>query len=393
MRRTGDQFMVKEINTSIVMDTIIRYHSISRARISELTGLNKGTVSSLVLELINQQLVFETGTGASSGGRKPVMLQFNGDTGYVVGIDLGVNYILTILTNLQGLIICEHYEDITGLNSREVIPLLVRTIGSVSLQAPSSPYGIVGIGIGVPGMVDSEGTVLFAPNLGWTNVDLREAVQVFYPQTPIFVDNEANMGAIGEKHYGAGKDVANLIYISVGIGIGTGIILKNEVFRGTTGYSGETGHMTIDANGRLCRCGNRGCWELYASEQALFEIGKSILPKGTIGTLESFVACAEAGQVPMIEAFEKIGHYLGIGVANIMNIFNPDLIIIGNRLTKAERWLSRSLQETVEHRALPIQKQSATVQFSSLSSHSTALGASFMAVFAFIQKSTSSLRS
>lgn len=362
--------MVKEINTSIVMDTIIRYQSISRARISELTGLNKGTVSSLVLELINQQLVFETGAGVSSGGRKPVMLQFNGDAGYVVGIDLGVNYILTILTNLQGSIISEHHEKIAELDSQEVIPLLVRTIGVVSSKAPSSPYGIVGIGIGVPGMVDSEGTVLFAPNLGWTHVDLRTAVQVNYPQIPIFVDNEANMGAIGEKQYGAGREVANLIYISVGIGIGTGIILKNEVFRGTAGYSGETGHMTIDANGRLCRCGNRGCWELYASEQALSEMGKSIQPEGAIDTLESYVASAEAGQVSMIDAFEKIGYYLGIGIANIMNIFNPDLIIIGNRLTLAERWFSRSLQETVEHRALPSQRQSATVQFSSLSSHS-----------------------
>jgi len=384
--------MVKEINTSIVMDTIIRYHSISRARISEITGLNKGTVSSLVFELINQQLVYETGAGASSGGRKPVMLQFNGDTGYVVGVDLGVNYILTILTNLQGLIISEHHVDITGLNSQEVIPLLVQSIGIVCSHAPSSPYGIVGIGIGVPGMVDSEGTVLFAPNLGWTHVDLREAIQVNYPHMPIFVDNEANMGAIGEKQYGAGKEVTNLIYISVGIGIGAGIILKNEVFRGTSGYSGETGHMTIDAEGKLCRCGNRGCWELYASEQALSEVGKSILPEGAIATLDSYIALAEAGQASMLEAFEKIGYYLGIGVANIMNIFNPDLIIIGNRLANAEKWLAHSLQQTIVQRALPISRQSAKIQFSSLSSHSTALGASFMAVSAFLEKSTSSIR-
>ena len=108
-----------------------------------------------------------------------------------------------------------------------------------------------------------------------------------------------------------------------------------------------------------------------------------------MNSLETFVASAEAGQRPTIEAFEKIGHYLGIGMANIMNIFNPDLIIIGNRLTLAERWVSPSLQETVQHRALPIQRQSATVQFSDLISHSTALGASFMAVSAFLQKSTS----
>jgi predicted NBD/HSP70 family sugar kinase len=381
--------MVKEINTSIVMDTILRYHSISRARISELTGLNKGTVSSLVLELMNQHLVFETGTGASSGGRKPVMLEFNGDTGYVVGVDLGVNYILTILTNMQGIIISEHHEDTIGLHSSEIIPLLVRTIGIVSSQVPPSPYGITGIGIGVPGMVDSHGTVLFAPNLGWTHVDLRAAVQLYYPQIPIFVDNEANMGAIGEKQYGTGKEVKNLIYISVGMGIGAGIILNNEVFRGTAGYSGETGHMTIDANGKQCRCGNLGCWELYASEQALSTMGKTIQPDSKIDSLESFITAAEAGQVPIIEAFEKIGHYLGIGIANIMNIFNPDLIIIGNRLTLAEQWVSRSLRETVEQRALPIQRQSATVQFSDLSSHSTALGASFMAVSAFLQKSTS----
>jgi predicted NBD/HSP70 family sugar kinase len=388
MRRTGDQFMVKEINTSIVLDTIIRYHSISRARISELTGLNKGTVSSLVMELIKQQLVFETGTGVSSGGRKPVMLQFNGDTGYVVGVDLGVNYILTILTNLQGSIISEHHEDITGFNSAEIIPVLVRAIRIVCSHAPASPYGITGIGIGVPGMVDSDGTVVFAPNLGWTHVDLRAAVQVHYPHIPIFLDNEANMGAIGEKQYGEGKEVKNLIYISVGMGIGAGIILNNEVFRGTAGYSGETGHMTIDANGKQCRCGNQGCWELYASEQALSSINRSKPASNKNASLESFVASAEAGQASIIEAFDLIGHYLGIGIANIMNIFNPDLIIIGNRLTLAERWVSTSLFTTVEHRALPIQRQSATVQFSDLGSHSTALGASFMAVSSFLQKST-----
>jgi len=150
--------------------------------------------------------------------------------------------------------------------------------------------------------------------------------------------------------------------------------------------------MTIDAEGKLCRCGNRGCWELYASEQALSEVGKSILPEGAIATLDSYIALAEAGQTSMLEAFEKIGYYLGIGIANIMNIFNPDLIIIGNRLANAEKWLAHSLQQTIDQRALPISRQSAKIQFSSLSSHSTALGASFMAVSAFLEKSTSSIR-
>jgi predicted NBD/HSP70 family sugar kinase len=389
MRRTGDQFMVKEINTSIVLDTIIRYHSISRARISELTGLNKGTVSSLVQELIHHHLVFETGSGESSGGRKPVMLQFKDDTGYVVGVDLGVNYILTLLTNLQGTIISEHRESLTELNAHIVIPLLTKSIDIVVAQAPKSPYGIIGIGIGVPGMVDSNGTILLAPNLGWANIDIRKAVQVYYPQIPIFVENEANAGAIGEKEYGIGKHVSNLIYVSIGIGIGTGIILNNEVFRGTAGFSGETGHMTIDVNGKLCRCGNRGCWELYASEQALFRAITSTLPTKVEDSLESYIALAETGNASIIEIFEEIGHYLGIGIANIMNIFNPDLIIIGTRISAAERWLTASLFNCVAQRALQFQKQSATIQFSSLNTHSTALGVSFLAVSAFLKKLTS----
>src|SRR5690606_21971607 len=123
--------------------------------------------------------------------------------------------------------------------------------------------------------------------------------------------------------------------------IGAGIILNNKLFRGTSGYSGETGHMTIDAEGSLCRCGNRGCWELYASEQALISQGEKQANSAlSSSSLETFVSSAKAGQRSTIEAFEKIGHYLGIGVANIMNIFNPDLIIIGNRLTLAEQWVS-----------------------------------------------------
>src|SRR5690606_7661985 len=130
--------------------------------------------------------------------------------------------------------------------------------------------GIVGIGIGVPGLIDKDSSVLLAPNLGWKNSSIRKEIEATF-RIPVIVENEANAGAYGEKVFGLGKDVDNLVYISAGIGIGTGIIIGGELYRGYNGFSGEFGHMTIQINGDECRCGNQGCWELYASEQFLQE--------------------------------------------------------------------------------------------------------------------------
>ena len=391
MRRTGDQYLVKEINISIVLDTIIRHRSISRASISAFTGLNKSTVSSLVQELIDRQLVFETGTGESSGGRKPVLLQFRHDAGFAIGVDLGVNYIHTLMTDLDGTIINVHTTPHRNEDQQAVLDQLFTSIQTMANAAPASPYGLVGIGIGIPGIVNSNGQILFAPNLGWRKVNLIELLHEQF-HVPIHVDNEANAGAIGEQQFGAGKGTSDLIFISAGIGIGSGIIMKNEIYKGASGFSGEIGHLTIDANGKPCRCGNRGCWELYASEHALLsmaneKLGKSV--KHDALNLDSIVQMAEQNHPEILEALDSVGRYLGIGIAGIINTFNPTRIIIGNRLSKVAKWLIDPLLEEIKARSLSFHHKAVEIQFTDPHTHSTAMGAAYIAISSFMQEATS----
>ena len=160
---TGDQSLIKKINQSIVLEMIRNHCPISRAQIAELTGLTKGTVSTIVNDLMKDNLVYEIGPGRSSGGRRPVMLMFNKAAGYSIGVDLGVNYLLTVLTDLQGNIVLEQTTLYQDLSYDEILSLLKKDLRTVIDQAPSSTYGIIGIGIGIPGIIGNDGTVLFTP--------------------------------------------------------------------------------------------------------------------------------------------------------------------------------------------------------------------------------------
>lgn len=390
MQRTGDQYLVKEINLSIVLDAIRRLEPVSRTAISAETGLNKGTVSNLVQVLLQRRLVEEIGTGKSSGGRRPVLLRFLPEAGYSLGVDLGVNYIRILLTDLAGKIVDEQTTKHRNDDLSSVLSLLENDLQTVIGRAPASPYGVVGIGLGIPGIVDSAGQVLFAPNLGWRRVNLPQLMEERL-NLPVFVENEANAGAIGELHYGKGRDISDLVFISIGAGIGAGFIINRTIYKGSAGFSGEIGHMTIDANGKPCRCGNRGCWELYASENALLEMATERAGETESLSLEAVIERARLNDAAILEALLSVGRKLGIGVAGILNMINPEQIIIGNRLGMTADWLMEPLLAEVDKRALPYNREQAEIRFSDLEGRSTALGASHLAISAFLRESTAAL--
>lgn len=358
---------------------IMEKEPVSRADIAQITGLNKATVSSLVSELLEEDFVYESGPGESSGGRRPVLLHFNKTAGFAVGIDIGVNYILSVLTDLKGNIIIEKNQAVEDVSFTSVFQLATSMVRSLLKEMPGSRYGAVGIGIGVPGIVDKAGTVLLAPNLGWKNISLKQAFEEEF-HLPVIIENEANSGAYGEKQFGAGQTYEDIIYISAGIGIGAGIILKGELFQGKNGYSGEMGHMIIEADGKKCSCGSRGCWEVYASEHALLSMSQ----KEKL-SLETLISRAEKQDPEAIELFKKVGVYLGIGINNIINTFNPEQIIIGNRLARAKKWLEQPISDTIQSHTLPFHQKEVKLHFSKLSSYSAALGVSAFAVEDFIR--------
>jgi glucokinase-like ROK family protein len=386
MKKTGDLLLMKKINQSIVLDLIRRERPISRAAIAQKTGLTKATVSSQVQELIDSHLAEELGVGISSGGRKPVMLTFNPRAGFAIGIDLGVHTLLAVLTDLDGTVVERRQHTYENTRESEVMPLLIRCIEELRQLAPSAPYGIVGIGLGVPGIIRHDGTVLLAPNLGWTEVSLKDKLEKAVG-IPITIDNEANVGAVGEKEYGVGKAYANQIYVSLGVGIGTGIILNHQLYRGSMGYSGEMGHTTIDIHGRKCSCGNIGCWETYASESALLKSaskpdawGTEPLPRD----IDQFSAAAKMGYPPALTILQEMGAYLAIGLANMIHTFNPELVVIGARMPDIQRWVEPSMREEFKRRLLSYHDEKLRLEFSSLGADAAVLGAVTLAISRFL---------
>ncbi|WP_339158288.1 ROK family transcriptional regulator [Paenibacillus sp. FSL W8-0186] len=387
MKITGDQQLIKKMNKTLVLDTIRQRQPLSRADIAATLGLNKATVSSLVSELIESQLVTEIGPGESSGGRKPTLLLFNRGAGYAIGIDIRVNDLFALLVDLEGNVIRERTVPLEDSSPDHAIDQIRKMIHWLSKKAPESPYGIVGIGIGVPGLVDEKSRIVSAPNLGWNNVAVQNLLVSEFGEN-IHIDNEANAGAIGEKLYGAGRDAANLIYISIGVGIGSGMIVGGELYRGISNFSGEVGHMTVSENGPLCRCGNRGCWETLASEKALLDRAAQRWKDSSAASdeegLERLLNLARAGDPDALSLLEETGKHLGVGLANLVNILNPELIVIGNRLSMAGDLLQEPMLHTLESRSLSYHMKKTQVAFAELGIRSTALGAASMPITSFL---------
>lgn len=370
--QTGNQGFVKDLNKAIVLNAIWNQPDICRAEISRLSGLNRATVSSLVEELIADGYVVESGIGESALGRKPVMLQANGNACVMVGVDLGVDYAKLAMANFAMKILATETLPIGENPSYEdVVAMINACIRQLVERAPATVRGLAGIGLGVPGLVDSDrGVLAFAPNLHWENVPLRALVQSQF-DVPVFVDNEANAGAIGEKRFGAGKGVQNILYFSAGIGIGAGILVNGTLLSGSRGYAGEVGHFTMIPGGPQCGCGNQGCWETAASESAAINRVKSAIAAGRQTLLQEVIAsrasrgkcshltaddlleACERGDEVAIEALQETGRNLGTGIAGFVNAFNPELVILGNSMGRMKSFVMDGAQQEMLKRALP----------------------------------------
>ncbi|MEK3888124.1 ROK family transcriptional regulator [Bacillus sp. FSL K6-3431] len=381
---TWNQQLIKIENKTIVLQLVRNKAPLSRADIAQLSGLNKGTVSTLVAELLKEQLILETGPGVSSGGRRPVMLIFNQKAGCAIGIDLGVNYIRGILTDLQGNILLQEQHSYISSSITQTLKYVKANITQLLSQAPSTPYGIVGVGIGVPGIVDNNNDLLLAPNLGWKNSSIKKEIEAEF-NIPVIIENEANAGAYGEKMFGLGKDVNDLVYISAGMGIGTGILFNGQLYKGSGGFSGEFGHMTMNINGEKCRCGNIGCWELYASEQYLINKATKLnLITREERYVDQIIELAENNNEKAIALLNEIATHLGMGIVNIVHALNPKKIIVGNILSGAKKWIEESVQNYVKKHAMISLQAEVSIQFSTPSKPSTALGVSAFSVEHFL---------
>ncbi len=379
----ADTYLVKEINKSLVLETIKNHFPISRAEVNRICGLHKGTVSNIVNQLIDEHFVYETGPGKSSGGRKPVMLMFNNLAGYALGINIEIKQITGIITDLNGDVIEREQVILEAKNFNYVYEKLTNIIDLLLSKTPKSKYGIVGIGIGFPGSIDSNGNILIAPTFEWENVPLQEILHKQY-QLPIIVNNEAKVGSEAEKAFGSGKDSNNLLYLSINHGIGGSHIINKEIYSGHDGIAGNVGHMSIDIHGNECSCGNFGCWQMYASVTALFEEAKKLSCIddyfNSYPNIAYLIQLAEQGETEVIELFAKIGENIGIGISNLLNIFSPDLIVIGGKMAECHEWIHEPIVNTVEKRANFYYKHHFQLKHSKLGGDCTVLGAASIGI-------------
>ncbi|ADI26108.1 ROK family protein [Geobacillus sp. C56-T3] len=377
--RTGNISLVKKMNKQLVLKLIRDQHPISRADIAKTTGLNKATVSALVDELIAEHFVHESGIGESTGGRRPLMLRFNADAGSLIGVELGVNYLYAVLTNLNADILWEQRRSFRPSEGQEaIIGEMMELIEAAIRRAPATPYGVMGIGIGVPGVVHTEsGTVVFAPNLRWDDVALAAVLRQRWPERPVIVENEAKLAALGEKWFGAGNEFAHFVYISAGIGIGAGVVLHHQLYRGVSGLAGEIGHHTIDVNGIRCSCGNIGCWEMYASEKY---IERRLAEEGRSEWLDerfsiAAMALAAESDEQLARILEETGRYLGVGLLQVIYAYNPETVIIGGPLAQAGEYVIGPARQEVRKRILVKKESEPSIISSKLKEKSCAIGA------------------
>jgi glucokinase len=321
-------------------------------------------------------------------------LSENGDD-LILGIDLGGSKILTAVVKSEGEVLSSNESTTRATEGRDiVIQSIVDSAHSAMKQASCTISEISAIGIGAPGISNPEAGILFtSPNLpGWRNVLLRDIIQNKLDKKA-FLINDANAAALGELYFGAAHGTHNFIYITLSTGIGGGIVIDGKIYTGAIGTAGEIGHMTIDDNGPLCNCGNKGCWEALASGTALAREAKRRIKEGaktsvlkyTEGDLEKVTAqiihsAAEQGDKLAKDLIARTGYYVGVGVANLINIFNPELIVIGGGLSNIGDMLLKPAFKVAAERSYKEAFQAVRLVSAGLGRNSGVLGAAAFAL-------------
>jgi glucokinase-like ROK family protein len=366
--RTADYAFVRELNLSVILNALRDLGPLSRAQLAARTGLNKTTVSSLVKELLDAEFVQEMGVHQVEDlGRPSVLLKLNPRAGYIIGAEIGVDFISVILANFEAEIVWRQQEQTTQITTQEaIIQRTMKVIREAFSEAERHRKPVLGLGLGVPGLVDVDtGTLLFAPNLGWRDVPLRSALSREY-EFPIYVDNEANMATLGESYFGVARRARNVLYVSAGVGLGGGISVDGHILSGANGFAGEIGHMKMVPDGQNCNCGSKGCWETLVSQLAVIQRVREAIDKGQCSlliervngdfsrlTLPLILQAAREGDQVALEAFEETGKYLGLGLANLINALNPETVVLGGIMSLASEFLMPVISRVIQEIALP----------------------------------------
>jgi glucokinase-like ROK family protein len=376
------------MNKLSIVDHIRRSQSgISRAELAETMGVSRSTVSTIVNSLIAQGLVLERGAGVSRGGRRPIVLEVNRDAGRVMGVDIGASHLTVVLADLMGCIVAQVEEPLSIERGPETcLVSIFRLVDAALAHAGVSMAEVLAIGVGVPGPVVAEHGIVTAPPImpGWDAFPIRDRLQAHWG-TPCILDNDADLGALGEWNFGAGRGETHLAYIKVGTGIGCGLLLDGQLYRGVLGTAGEIGHVTVSQAGPPCTCGNYGCLEAMAGGRAIGQRAELAVRAGqrtllaqtchgrAITALDVALA-AEEGDAVSQQLLADAGRHIGSALASLINLLNPGLVLIGGGVTGAGDRLFDSIHHVAVERTMRASRHVTRVMPAALGRLSIAMG-------------------
>lgn len=384
---------VKGFNKHAALD-LIRFAGggLSRTDLAERMGLTRAAISLIVNDLLGSGVIQEAEIRSAPSGRPPVILEINPQIGVVGGVDIGATHASIAVADFTGRILQEiefpfDIKENPSTCIKTINDHLMRLLDSQGL----SKSDLAGVGIGVPGPVNTEAGMVVSPPImpGWDRFPIRDTLEKIW-ECPITLNNDAELGALGEWAYGAGRGENNIAYIKVGSGIGAGLMLNKQIYGGTTGAAGEIGHITIEENGPLCNCGNHGCLEVFAGGHAIAKEAQAIVRSGKRTMLADLppeklnarevANIARRGDLHAQEILNRAGTHIGVAVASLVNLFNPSMIIIGGGVAEAGDILTTSIRDAVRERAMRASEQSVRITTAMLGRRSILIGATVQAI-------------
>jgi predicted NBD/HSP70 family sugar kinase len=348
----GNRNLMRGINRTILLNSIKTDGPISRADLAHRTGLSPATVTAITGDLIAEGLIFEKETGDSSGGRRPILLALNPRGGFVVGVKLMEDHAVGALTDLNAAVLEKDSIVFPDGTVDGVIDSLVRLVNTLILDGNIARKSLLGVGVGLAGVVDSSsGMLRQSPFFGWKDTPLRDLLQERL-RVPVSIDNDVNTLTLGEKWLGAGIPEDNFVVITVGRGIGMGMVINGEIVRGKSGGAGEFGHIVVDPNGPQCDCGKHGCLESFISDRALLTNARRQVSED-VSDIDDLVRRAAEGNAAARSVLASAGTLLGRQVANLVNILDPKLIILSGEGVRMGDAFFKPLLESVTQNVMP----------------------------------------
>lgn len=384
----GSFELMKQLNISVVLKAIMSNGALSRAEIAKITGLTPASITNITKELMEKGYLVQSRIGESSGGRPPIILELNPDARHIIGVNIGVGKIEVVISNIAAEILAKKSMDLENQDRSKdnILRLIISLIKELIKESCINEEKIIGLGIAMHGIVNANtGISEYSPYYGWSNIDIKKEIEKKLPY-PIFVDNDVRAMALGESWFGTAKGIKNFIVINVSNGIGAGIIIDNKPYYGINYSAGEIGHIFVKDYGEKCNCGNYGCLETMASNNNIVQkVIKSLkdgnqsclLEKNDIEKINIRDVCnaAKENDKLALSAITEAAGYIGIAISNLINILNPEYIVMVGELFKDNYYAIQIIEKSIKEKALRLSSENVKIAESSLKEDAATIGA------------------